>query len=38
MIANVILQELHPETPPVKENNGYSVNKECLLMKMLEGI
>lgn len=38
VIANVILEELQPETPPVKENNGCSVNKECSLMKMLEGI
>lgn len=38
VIANVILEELQPETPPVKENNGCSVNRECSLMKLLEGV
>lgn len=38
MIINVILEESEPETPPVKENTGCSVNRECSLTKMLEGI
>ena len=38
MILNVISEELEPETPAVKVNNGCSVNRECSLMKMLEGI
>lgn len=37
VIGNVILEELQPETP-VKENNGCSANRECSLMKLLEGI
>ena len=27
MIINVILEESEPETPPVKENTGCSVNR-----------
>lgn len=37
-MVNVIVEELRPETPPVKDNNGFSVNRECSLVKMLEGI